>query len=90
MYLLGQFLGLGSLLFIIRRHMYRKQMAQHVDRHMDFAFALALVAVIPCSHSAFAGRLQGASIENHRIGLALPCSIERRSPTIASKQPACN
>lgn len=44
LYLTCQFPDLRAFLLVGRRHVYGQQLAQRVDRHMDFAATLALVA----------------------------------------------
>ena len=57
---------LGSLLFIGRSDFQGEKISKCVNRRMNFRPLLALVAVVTSAMSALRGRLNGASIENHR------------------------
>lgn len=65
---------LYTLLLVGRRNVHREQHALRVDRHMNFAIAPALMAVVTRMRTAFAGGLQGASIRDNLTGLNLTLS----------------
>jgi hypothetical protein len=48
-----------------------QQTTQRVDGHVQLAAALALVAVVAAARAALAARLQGTTVQDYRIGLAL-------------------
>ena len=48
-----------------------QQMPQGIHRNMDLGSFSPLVPIIPCSRSAFGGRLNGAAIHDHRTRIGL-------------------
>lgn len=89
--------SLCRILLVGRCHVHGQQLAQRVDRHMNFAATLALVVVITRTWTAFAGRLQCAPVKDPRAGLSptslcdpddraqhWPCSRKSPSPATAA------
>lgn len=54
-----------------RSDMHHQQVAQRVHGHVDFAAALALIAVVARTRAALAARLQRAPIHHYGAGLTL-------------------
>ncbi|KWV14815.1 hypothetical protein ATB53_03455 [Xanthomonas translucens] len=94
LYLLRQRAHVSTLLFVGRRDLHCKQMPERIHCHVHLAAFLALIAVVTGARAALTG---DCSVRPSRMtALGWPCfpwairRMERRSLTMASKQPACS
>jgi hypothetical protein len=69
--LLSQVSHLSPLLFIGRGDMQSQQVAQGINRHVNFTALFAFMAVIAGATATFRGRLQRPAIQNRGRGLGL-------------------
>ncbi len=66
LHLLGQCSDLGAVLRIRGRNHQPQQMAQRIDRDVDFAPLFAFGPIVARACATFRRRLQGATIQNRR------------------------